>query len=550
MPSVLERLISKFDGIGWIPTIRGCLSLDLIDNAKNILGDVDKYSIRFKYPNGLRSEHYLIASSILTTNDTKAGAGYIRTFRYIFTGSINNENVVKAFLEEKNLLCDTNLQNYIHDEGLLIGRLVIEASEKVNTENKRRVFTHRLTENEEKLLRELQKLTELKKGYQNQFSLKAASMAELQKTREEMVEKWKELNGIIKEIEKEESNDRPTFCFEVVLTRDGILLLKDVTSTKYRSYFAESETADDYTKNIPLHRLFKSAMNYMKYLFHSNYHHNEEHDTYLPASNLHSAMAYGKLDLYKVFRHQLDAFLVPIVKLKRNSFSNYAVDPMGIILYAKAFIRVSETNHMVSQDVISKTKEHCEILQREIEQMTSQQRSIINTLVIQHNPFVIVTALLGFVFTCLKTIEALKLKSNQFDFMEKLILPEPYYGIEKFLILATIGYLLYIVPRSMTLQRQFRLKEKRLLFRLKKRLKGLIFRNCVLEKKRFSRWYDLTIYFNSCWMEPNEWLSKRRKKEVEYDYLSIVLYLIIIFLSIAAIAFIVWLLRGYVTNNF
>lgn len=179
MPAVLKRLISKFDGIGWIPTIRGCLSLNLIDNAKSILGDADKYSIRFKRINGLHSEHYLIASSILTVNDTKAGRKFDRTFRYVFTGSINNDDVERAFLKDKSLACDTDLQKYIHDEGLLIGRLVIVASEEEvvgeDTSNKL-IFTHRLSTEEVKLLQGLQELTKLNEKYHNQFSKKAVSM--------------------------------------------------------------------------------------------------------------------------------------------------------------------------------------------------------------------------------------------------------------------------------------------------------------------------------------------------------------------------------------
>ena len=68
-----KSLIKLNDCIAWIPTIRGCLSLDLIDDAKGILGDVDKYSIRFKRIDRFRSEHYIIASSLHTVNDSKVG---------------------------------------------------------------------------------------------------------------------------------------------------------------------------------------------------------------------------------------------------------------------------------------------------------------------------------------------------------------------------------------------------------------------------------------------------------------------------------------------
>lgn len=552
MSAVLENLISKYDGIGWIPTIRGCLSLDMVDDAKSILGDTDKYSIRFKYINGLHSEHYLIASSLLTVNDSKGGGNYIRTCRYIFTGSIKTDKVsIQSFLKEKGDTDNTKLQTYIENDGLLIGRLVIVASEKVEekeSEKSRLVFTHRLATEEVTLLRGLQELTELNQEFQYQFSMEAASMTDLQTTREKMLEKWTELEATARKIENDTKIRRPTFCFEIVLTRDGILLLKDVTGKEYRNYFAEPDSADDYKQNVPLHRLFKSAMNYMKYLFHSNYHHNEEHDTYLPASNLHSAKkADGTLDLYKVFRHQLDAFFVPLVKLKRSSFSSYTVDPMGIILYAKAFIRVSESNHLVSTDVTEKTKEHCEILQREIEHMTSQHKTIVNAFITQHNPFVIATALLGFVFTCLKTIDVLGLHVNQFFSVDNIHIPQPYYGIIKFLIFAIIGCFLYIIHRSWTLKKKFKPKEK---------TRNWMFRNSKLDKERFSRCYDMNIFLNSCllklnnwlnskWQKLNKWLRKPRKKEIRYDYLSILCNFIFIVFSIVAIYFIIWLLRKF-----
>lgn len=104
----------------------------------------------------------------------------------------------------------------------------------------------------------------------------------------------------------------------------------------------------------------------------------------------------------------------------------------------------------------------------------------------------------------------------------------------------------------MTLQKQFKPKEKQLLFRLQVKLKGWIFKNSKLEgeRGRLSRWYDLYINLNSLWLKLNEWLRKRRKKEVEYDYLSILRNLAFIAMYTAAIAAIAWLLRDYVASIF
>ncbi len=308
----LERLISLYDCIAWIPSIRGALSLDLVDNANSILGDVDKFSIKFKRTNGLHSEHYIIASSLLTVNDSKVGKHINRSFRYIFIGSINNKAAENDFLSQNHLADDDELKKYIDREGLLLGWLTIIPE-----------VSQLLTDTEITFLRKLIDLSRINDKFRDEFAIQAASMEQLENTRSEMLQGWTQLKEIITTIENDDSNKRPTFCFDIALTRDGILLLKDVTSREYRDYYAAPNTADDYTQNVPIHRLFKVAMNYVKYLFHSNYHHNQEHDTYLPASNLYPAKASHPLDLYRVFRHQLDAFLVPVIKLKRGRFSDY-----------------------------------------------------------------------------------------------------------------------------------------------------------------------------------------------------------------------------------
>ena len=65
----LQSLVGICDCFGWVPTIRGSLSLDLINDANEILGDVDKYSVEVKNYKNLRSEHYIAATSLLTVND-------------------------------------------------------------------------------------------------------------------------------------------------------------------------------------------------------------------------------------------------------------------------------------------------------------------------------------------------------------------------------------------------------------------------------------------------------------------------------------------------
>lgn len=475
----LERLISLYDCIAWIPSIRGSLSLDLIDNANSILGDVDKYSIRFKKTKGLHSEHYIIASSLLTVNDSKVGEHIKRSFRYIFTGFINNRDEYNNFLNTNHLSEDTDLNDYIDREGLMLGRLTIISE-----------VSQLLSDIEVTFLQRLKELSHLYDKYRDEFAIQAASMEQLETTRADMLRRWEQLKGIVSNIENDDKNKRPTFCFDVALTRDGILLLKDVTSMEYRDYYAAPNTADDYTQHVQIHRLFKVAMNYVKYLFHSNYHHNQEHDTYLPASNLHPAKVSNPLDLYCVFRHQLNAFLVPVIKLRRGRFSDYSIDASGILLYARAFIEVFRNNELIDDTLASSSEKYCDILEKEIDHMTAHQNTLLNSVITQHNWIVILTGILAFIFTCLKLytifVDIPKLDFTNLD--ENLL----RYDVISIISLAILGFIIYVIPHYQVLNKQFKLKKTK---------KNIFFRNCNLNKKRFSLLYSLYIDYNSLKMK-------------------------------------------------
>ena len=479
MPAKLQNLIGLYDCIGWIPTIRGCLSLDLIDDAKGILGDVDKYSVRFKTIKRFHSQHYLIASALLTVNDAKAGKKIDRTFRYIFTGSINDDEITQRFLADNQLIGDEPLKEYLDKEGLLLGHLFI-------------IFENDLTAQEANFLDGLKDLSEINKEFLDAFNVKAQSMEILDGYRTKLHNKWGQLRYMAQQIETDDKNKRPTFSFDIALTRDGILLLKDVTSVEYRAYFAAPDSADDYTKNIPVHRLFKIAMNCVKYLFHSNYHHNEDHDTYLRASNLFPAKEKGMLDLTRVFKHQLDAFLVPVIKLKRTAFASHTIESYGVLLYAKAFIKVFSSNELISSEEAEKAKEYSEILEKEVSEMTAAHRSLFHAFVTQNNPFVITTALLAFVFTCTKLI-SIFIKIPQIKTEHLLEITDEakallFFDIVFIAILVVIGYALYVVQRLRVLKKRFQPKQKK---------KNYLFQNSWLKRKRFSLSYELFIYYNT-----------------------------------------------------
>ena len=518
MPAKLHKLINFYDSIGWIPTIRGCLSLELIDDAKSILGDVDKYSIRFKYINKFHSSHYLIASSLHTTNDSKVGENYVRSFRYIFLGAINDKEITQVFLNQDELKGDEDLTSYINEEGLLIGRLIIVAEE-----------TRNLSDLEVTLLKGLEELTVLSKNHKRNFYVNAASMAVLEAERAEMLKQWRNLRTIVQEIEVDTKNRRPTFCFDVALTRDGILLLKDVTRNEDRMYYAAPNTPDDYTQNTPIHRLFKIAMNYVKFLFHSNYHHNDDHDNYLPASNLHPIRNLGEQDLQRVFKHQLDAFFLPVIKLKRGGFENFTVKPEGIMLYAKTFIRVFESHELVRSDVIKKAKDYSDILEKEIVLMTSRNNVLVNALITQHNFFIILSGLLAFVFTCLKLISIFvvipQLTIDEIKNITNIHSSRPLFAIGSVVILAIFGFVCYEWPRLRILNKQFHTKPRE-----KSRLFKWLFQNSCLDEGKFSCRYGL--YIDLC----TKILKLGNKR---FQLLKLILWFVFMLVSFSSILFII-----------
>ena len=68
----LQSLVGICDCFGWVPTIRGSLSLDLINDANEILGDVDKYSVEVKNYKDLRS---FLNAMTLGSNEFGQGDG-------------------------------------------------------------------------------------------------------------------------------------------------------------------------------------------------------------------------------------------------------------------------------------------------------------------------------------------------------------------------------------------------------------------------------------------------------------------------------------------
>lgn len=500
----LTKLVSQYDSFAWVPTIKGSLSLGLFGQANNILGDVDKYAIAFKHYTSLQSEHYIVASSLVTVNDTKGGKDYCRSFRYIFRGTINVPDYLETFKSENaSALDDSEKQKFAH-EGVLLGRLSIVAAD-----------SYTLTDREVTLLKELQVLTDQNVQLHRAMDVEAASMDTLKGQRASMISKWKEIVGIIDGIEGDEEHKRPTFCFNIVLTRDGILLIKDTTTPEWKLSYAASGTADDYTQNVPLHRVFKMAMNYVKYLFHTNYHHNHEHDTYLPASNIHSVDV-NNAGFQRIFRHQLDAFLGPVIRMKRSGFKDFPINSSGIILYARAFTQVCLNNGLIDDVKAKQTLSFMDIQQRELEIMTQDQRTVLNAVLTQSNPIFVVSGILAFMVAFIKIFTTffeitrqgfsstvVSLLNGSLVQCQKEILLRHVFGL---VFIAFIGFCLYIIPQSSIKSKRFIRKDytphwllqnsnlKKATFSCKYQLYLIGQEFCLKYKAEVKQWIKIVLY--------------------------------------------------------
>ena len=198
------------------------------------------------------------------------------------------------------------------------------------------------------------------------------------------------------------------------------------------------------------------------------------------------------LDLNRVFKHQLDAFLVPVIKLKRTAFSSHTIESYGVLLYAKAFIKVFSSNELISSEEAEKAKEYSEILEKEVAEMTAAHRSLFHAFVTQDNPFVITTALLAFVFTCTKLI-SIFIKIPQIKTEHLLEITDEakallFFDIVFIAILVVIGYALYVVQRLRVLKKRFQPKQQK---------KNRLFQNSCLKRKRFSIPYEFYIHYNT-----------------------------------------------------
>ncbi len=484
MASNLKPFLNFYDAFGWIPTIRGALSLDLMGNKNKIWGDVDRYAVEFINYRDLSSERFIAATSLHNVSDSKYGEDYVRTFRYFFYATIHNEEDGQKFIDSiKNEVKDEqdkeNINTIIDKEGVLLGHLVIVIED-----------TTRLTDREVRIIKDIKNLQRCKNSYNFQFSVMADSLDELENKRIAMKRIWMNIKN---EIEKLKDDDKRQFDFDVLLTRDGILLLKDCTAKEFRDIYFSEGTASDYTLNIPIHRIFKTAMNFMKYLFHTNYHHEEEHDTFLPASNLHLFQKSSNFNA--IFKHQLNAFLNPLMKLRRNGLKQFSVDPIGIMHYAKSFVYACQNNSLVTSEEAKQQLDYISLLEAETNHSSRHNKSLLSSLATQRNSFFIISTILAFTVAVLKIFESgVKLSGTEENIYGAL----PWYWIIiGFGFVCIFGYSLFEWSFHSISKREFHLNK----FKLNKnKLRNRIFnRDSDLNNGELSKNLRLYILIQDNW---------------------------------------------------
>lgn len=526
MATDIKPILHNFDAFGWIPTLRGALSLDLMGDSGLMWGDVDKFSVAFSEYTGASSQRYIVATSFHNVSDSKYGMDYCRSFRYFFYGAVPNKtdaeqrykDLVGSQPKEEELI---SIRELSENERFLLGHLFIVLEE-----------THTLSDLEVSIIKGIKDLVNKKKEYVYQFSYKADSLETLEKTRNKMKRLWYIVRN---DIDRLSSQDRKLFHFGVFMTRDGITLLKDLTAEGSKSLYFEAGTTSDYTINIPIHRIFKTAMNFMKYLFHKNYHHEEEHDTFLPVSNLHPHNEDQKF--CRIFKHQIDAFLHPLMKLRRQSIKNVNIDSTGIICYAKSFVYVCRNNQLIQKEQADKELEFITLQESEIAHASRHTRSLINSLASQNNIFFLFSTVLAFMVAALKIYESgMRLSGSNLEWLSK---QDWYVTVALLVVLGAIGFLILFFSTRIAKKKEFRVNQAKV---NKLRLRNAIFhKDSDLNYKRLSWELRLYIWIQDMW---NEWFGSeddRGKGKNRIQKVKIVFWSIMLSISILGV---LWLINS------
>lgn len=462
-------------------------------------GDVDKYAVSFANFDGLNSERCIAATSLHCVSDSKFGKDYSRTFRYFFYGHIQKDIDSELI---RNSLANTLTQNesecvarFSTISTAMLGRLIIVAE-----------TTSEIDQHEVRVIEQIKNLCDSRKNYITDFSINADSLVSLDAKRKEMRAEW---DAIKEDIQTLGNIDKIQFHFDVFLTRDGLLLLKDATPATYRSRYFQADSPKDYTQNVPIHRVFKTAMNFMKYLLHRNYHHEEEHDTFLPASNLHPHREAE--NYHRIFKHQLDAFLVPVIKLRRDGMKGHNIDPIGILNYAKAFVYACRNNSIISDEIEKRQLNYISLLEADINHSTRHNKTLLSSIASQRNVFFIITTILAFIVAFLKIADSVikysNIESNTFEKWPWYVTTVTVMGI------GILGWIILIISTYSIKKREFH-KDK--LKRLNDKIITFFFyKDSDLPNGKLSLNLRCYIWLQDWWADITKRIFTKQKKDAD-----------------------------------
>lgn len=537
MASNLKSLLGYYDAFGWIPTIRGALSLDLMGGKNQICGQADKYAVSFPDCDGLSTNRFVAGTSYNIVSDSKFGKDITRTFRYFFYGTIHSKEDGDRILECLEFCSDdekNEVRKLIETEGVLIGRLIIRK------ETPSEVSSYTIS-----IINKIQELINFKEDYNFKFNIDAVSFNELKNLRNKMHARWIEIRDEMSRLinESNSKNERiRQYEFEVLLTRDGIILIKDCSCPDFKVDYFEANSPSDYTQNVALHRIFKNAMNFIKYLFHSNYHHDEDNDTFLPASNLHPYKHSDSKDFSRIFKHQIDAFLNPIMKMRKGGFQSHAVDSNGILNYAKSFTYTCYQHGLIDEKFYCRELRYIELLDAEVDHASRHNKSLLNSIASQRSLFFILTTVLAFAVASLSIFESALQISNRKTY--RLLVDNPWYITAVFvIIICLIGYVLFELSYLQSAKREFHKKYfKKIAYRIKT---WIFFRNSNYEKGQLSCALQLYLKIQELWHLPysafyEKFKQKSGKKNSNASLAAERGYAIILFVLWMTLAFILF----------
>lgn len=355
-------LVRRFHCLSWVPTIKGDLSFNLLNDESVLIGDIDKRLLHKKlYNESHKSEHYIVATSLCTFEDDEEEnnkrkcsencrnntsgkadfkkcpfrqsciyhAKYNRCFRFLFVGSVKDNAEFRNGDETIRIKGNNDFMTgsvyIIPQTGKYTDRYFSDVMASIETVCKQ--FDTDDKKDPKKPAGKI--LANVNEYDENHKQIRSAFLSH-----------WKSLNEKIETLEKGYDGEpyaKPWFKFDVLMMRDGILLVRESISPRYRGFVKGIEETDR-TESIPMPRIFKTAASYVKFLFHCNYNHYDKNDTYMPVSNLHFIKT--EEDMERAVRHQFESMLSPVMDMRRANYSSGVCDPEGIVEYASSFLAI------------------------------------------------------------------------------------------------------------------------------------------------------------------------------------------------------------------